>query len=108
MKAVICTKYGEPSVLQFKEVAKPEPKENEILVKVINSTVTAADYRIRGINVPFGFKFIMRLAMGFSKPRNPVLGSEFSGVVEKVGTAITAGIPQYATIPWIHLLFSDN
>lgn len=89
MKAVVCTKYGTPDVLQVMDREKPAVETNTVLVKVAASSVTAGDYRVRGLNVPAGLGVIMKLAMGFSKPRNDVLGSEFSGVVESVGSAVT-------------------
>jgi len=89
MKAVVCTKYGTPDVLELQEIDTPTISEDEILVKVAASTVTAGDYRIRGLNVPFGFKFIMKLMFGFKKPKMSVLGSEYCGTVESVGTNVT-------------------
>lgn len=89
MKAMVCTKYGTPDVLQLQEVPTPAPKENELLIKVATSSVTAGDYRIRGLNVPFGFGFIMRLALGFTKPRNAILGSEFCGEVVETGNSVS-------------------
>jgi len=85
MKAIVCEKYGSPDVLQLKEIEKPTPKDNEVLIKINATSVSAADYRIRGLNVPTGFGIIMRLAMGFSGPRNPVLGAELAGVIESTG-----------------------
>ncbi len=88
MKAIIYTEYGPPDVLELKEIEKPVPKENEILVKVHATTVTTGDTRLRSLNVPPGFRFITRLAFGFRKPRNPVLGQELSGEVESTGEEV--------------------
>jgi NADPH:quinone reductase-like Zn-dependent oxidoreductase len=85
MKAVVCTKYGPPDVLQLKEVAKPIPKDNEILVKVYATTVTAGDVRIRSFTVPPLFWLAGRLALGFTKPKKAILGMELVGEVESVG-----------------------
>ncbi len=85
MKAITTREYGAPSVLKMEEVEKPTPKDNEILVKVRSSAVTSGDARIRALNVPFGFKFITRMLFGYSKPKQPILGSVFSGLVETVG-----------------------
>jgi NADPH:quinone reductase-like Zn-dependent oxidoreductase len=89
MKAIICTKYGAPGVLQLKEIEKPSPKEHEILIKVFATTVTVADCRIRGFVVPKSFWLPAKLALGFSKPRQSILGSELAGVVEAVGEKVT-------------------
>lgn len=90
MKAVVCKKYGPPEVLEIVEVDKPTPKDDEVLVKVHATSVSVGEARIRGQNVPPGFGLPMRLALGWSKPRNPRLGAEFAGVVEQVGKAVTA------------------
>ena len=85
MKAVICTKYGPPEVLQVKEIEKPFPKENEVLVKIYATTVSAADYRVRGFDVPTTFWLPARLMLGLRKPRKSILGMELSGEIESVG-----------------------
>ncbi|MCA0931865.1 NAD(P)-dependent alcohol dehydrogenase [Lutimonas saemankumensis] len=89
MKAVITKKYGPPEVAMIQEIDKPVPKENEILVKVIAAPVTSGDARIRGLNVPFGFKFITKLMFGFKGPKKPVLGVVFSGIIEQVGDKVS-------------------
>ncbi len=89
MKSAICTRYGLPDVLQLKNVEKPIPKRDEVLIKVYVATVTSGDCRVRALNVPRGFKFIMRSVLGFSKPRQPILGSELAGVVEAVGQDVS-------------------
>jgi NADPH:quinone reductase-like Zn-dependent oxidoreductase len=85
MKAIVCTKYGPPEVLQLKEVEKPTPKNNEILIKIFATAVTASDCIVRGFNVPITFWIPMALAVGFPKPRQPILGMVFAGEVESVG-----------------------
>jgi NADPH:quinone reductase-like Zn-dependent oxidoreductase len=89
MKAVVYERYGPPDVLQFKEVQKPAPKRDEVLIKILATTVTSADWRVRSLNVPTGFGLMMRLAFGWSKPRQPVLGMELAGVVESVGEDVS-------------------
>lgn len=89
IKAIVCTKYGPPEVLQLKEVEKPVPKNHEILIKVHATTVTSGDCRIRGFNSPFMFWLPMRLILGITKPRRSILGVELSGEIEKVGKDVT-------------------
>jgi len=89
MKAFICTQYGEPEVLQLREVEKPIPKNNEVLIKICATTVTSGDWRVRSLNVPTGFGLMMRFALGTGKPRQPILGSELSGRVESVGKDVS-------------------
>ncbi len=83
MKAIVCTKYGSPDYLQLKEVNRPTPKENEVLVKVHASTTTTADTMMRRAE-----PFISRLFLGFTKPRNDIMGTGFAGKVVAVGSAV--------------------
>ncbi|MDX2360862.1 MAG: NAD(P)-dependent alcohol dehydrogenase [Crocinitomicaceae bacterium] len=91
MKAIVCTKYGPPEVLQLKEVEKPLPKENEVLIKVHATTVHIGDTKVRRLEPGLGpikdffFKPIMRIMMGFRGPRKKVLGMELAGEIEAVG-----------------------
>ena len=80
MKAIVHAKYGSPEVLKLKEIEKPVPKDNEVLIKIYATTVTAVDSIFRQ-----GNQFFARLATGVTKPKNPILGSEFSGEIESVG-----------------------
>jgi len=91
MKAVICTKYGPPEVLQFNEVEKPMPKDNEVLVKIKATTVHIGDTKVRRLEPGLGavsdffFKPLMRLMVGFNGPRKKILGMELAGEIEAVG-----------------------
>ncbi len=86
MKAIVYTKYGPPDVLQIREVAKPTPKENEILVKVMATTVTAGDVKVRSFkNIPTMYWPMYRLFLGLRKPKRRILGMELAGEVESVG-----------------------
>ena len=87
MKAIVCTKYGPPEVLQLKEIEKPTPKDNEVCIKIHATSITHSDIIIRGLKVHGGMRFLMGLAIGFSKPRNPILGMILAGEVESTGKA---------------------
>lgn len=89
MKAIICTKYGPPNVLQLQNVETPKPKKNEVLVKIHATSVSTGDCRIRGFNSPLLFWIPMRIILGFRKPRKPILGVELSGEIEDIGTDVT-------------------
>lgn len=89
MKAVFCTKYGAPEVLQVKEVNKPAPQDDEILIKVYATSVTSGDCRVRGFKSPFLYRLPMRLFLGITRPRQPILGVELAGEVEAVGKHVT-------------------
>jgi NADPH:quinone reductase-like Zn-dependent oxidoreductase len=85
MKAIVYTKYGPPDVLQLKEIAKPAPRDNEVLIKVYATSVTAADYRIRGFKVSIGLWLPARIALGLIRPRRTILGAELAGEIEDIG-----------------------
>jgi NADPH:quinone reductase-like Zn-dependent oxidoreductase len=90
MKAIVYTEYGPPEVLQLKEVAKPVPKANEVLIKVYATTVTTGDVNIRNfVFVPPGFRLLARLMFGVRGPKKHILGVELSGEVEAVGKDVT-------------------
>ena len=89
MKAVICTNYGPPEVLQIQEVTKPIPNKNQILIKIIATAINSGDVRVRSLDVKGFMKVIMRLVLGISRPRKPILGTVFSGVVESIGDTVS-------------------
>lgn len=85
MKAVICTKYGPPEVLQLREVEKPTPKDDEVLVKIYATAVTASDIFIRSSQIPIQFLIPMRLYIGLTKPRKSIIGLVLAGEIESIG-----------------------
>ena len=83
MKAIVCPEYGSPDVLQLREVVKPVPDDNQVLVRVYAATVTAADCGFRKADPAIG-----RLYNGLTRPKNPIPGSELAGEIEAVGSAV--------------------
>jgi NADPH:quinone reductase-like Zn-dependent oxidoreductase len=88
MKAAVCTKYGPPGVLMVKEVSKPVPRDNEVLVKVRAAAVTISDCYVRSGKVNPLLWIPMRIYVGFLRPRNPILGFDLAGEVEAIGKNI--------------------
>jgi NADPH:quinone reductase-like Zn-dependent oxidoreductase len=84
MKAMICTKYGSPDVLQLVEVEKPVPKDNELLVKIRAASVNALDWHMLR-----GKPFLVRLQYGFFRPKVRIMGYDIAGQVEAVGKNVT-------------------
>jgi NADPH:quinone reductase-like Zn-dependent oxidoreductase len=89
VKAAVCERYGPPEVVQIREVPKPVPADGEVLVKAFATTVNSADARVRALRVPRGLSLPMRLSLGLTKPKTPILGFEVAGQVEAVGRAVS-------------------
>ena len=96
MKAALCLKYGKPEVIEIQEVKKPVPKDNEVLIRITTTTVQTGDCKMRNFievsknsNYSPLLQFIMRLVMGYNKPKNPILGTELYGKIEAVGKKVT-------------------
>ncbi len=90
MKAVVWTKFGPPEVLQLQEVEKPQPKDNEVLIKIHATTVTVGDCEMRRLDYPLTTRLILRMFIGFRKPtRITILGMELAGEIEEVGKDVT-------------------
>jgi NADPH:quinone reductase-like Zn-dependent oxidoreductase len=87
MKAILCTKYGSPEVLQLGDVAKPIPKKNELCITIFATAITASDCIVRGFKLPVWHPMglMMGIVLGFGKPRNPILGLVLSGEIESTG-----------------------
>ena len=105
MKAIVCTKYGPPEVLELREVEKPKPKDNQVLVKIYATAVHSGDCRMRSLNligVPFLQRILVRLALGITKPRKPILGLWLAGEIETIGKNVkrfNVGDKIYARTP---------
>jgi NADPH:quinone reductase-like Zn-dependent oxidoreductase len=89
MKAIVYTKYGPPDVLQLKEVEKPTPKDNEVLIRVHATTATLYDCWARSSTAPPGFWLFSRIGSGLREPKQPILGTELAGKIEAVGAEVT-------------------
>jgi NADPH:quinone reductase-like Zn-dependent oxidoreductase len=85
MKAIVCTKYGPPEVLQLKEVSQPTPGDNDVLIKVHATAVTISDCIVRSGEVNILLWLPMRIFVGFKRPRKPILGLELAGEIEAIG-----------------------
>jgi len=90
MKAIVWTKYGSPEGLQLREIAKPTPKDNEVLIKIHAATAATPDTELRRLKLPLLFAIPLRLYIGFIKPtRITILGTEFAGEIESAGKEVT-------------------
>ena len=90
MKAIVWTNYGPPDVLQLKEVEKPAPKENEVLIRIVATTVTAGDCEQRSLKMPIWYRLPMRAYVGFKRPeRITILGMDLAGEIESAGRDVT-------------------
>ena len=89
MKAIVCTRYGPPEALQLREVEKPTPRDNEVLIRVYAATVTKGDCELRSLKLPLLWKLLLRIGFGIRAPRKKILGQELAGEIELVGTTVT-------------------
>ncbi|MFM2354475.1 MAG: hypothetical protein RLZZ528_211, partial [Pseudomonadota bacterium] len=89
MKAAVYHRYGGPEVVAVADIPRPEPGAGEVLVRIVSTTVSTADWRLRSLDVPRGFRLMVRLMFGWNRPRTPVLGTELAGVVAQAGPGVT-------------------
>jgi NADPH:quinone reductase-like Zn-dependent oxidoreductase len=89
MRAAVVERYGPPEAVVVREVPKPVPGDDDILVRIHATTVNSGDARVRALRVPGGMGFLMRFALGFNGPKQPILGFECAGEVEAVGRKVT-------------------
>src|SRR5262249_45896479 len=85
VKAIICTRYGPPEVLQLADVPRPMPKQNQVCIRIAATAVTSSDCAIRGLKIPFAYRMLARLALGLTAPRRRILGMALAGDVVSVG-----------------------
>ncbi len=89
MKAIVWTRFGPPGVLQLQELAKPAPRDHEVLIRIDATTVTAADCALRGLKVPIAARLPLRIYVDRIRPKPIILGQELAGEIEAVGSAVT-------------------
>jgi NADPH:quinone reductase-like Zn-dependent oxidoreductase len=100
MKAVVLTRVGPPDVLQVQEVATPAAKDNEVLIRIHATTVTAGDCQIRGLHFPLALRLPARIYLRFIRPRPIILGQELAGQIEAIGSAVTRFKPGDQVVAW--------
>ncbi len=89
MRAAVCRDYGPPENVRIETVEKPVPKADEVLIRIRATTVSSGDWRVRSLSVPRGMGLTVRAVFGFSRPRNPILGTELAGEIEAVGAGVS-------------------
>ena len=89
MKAIVCTGYGPPEVLQLKEVRNPTPTRDQVRIKIHATSVTASDCILRGLKFRFRKRLLLRLFLGFRAPRQPILGMVLAGEIDSLGRDVT-------------------
>ena len=106
MKAIIWTKYGSPDVLQLKEIKKPVPKGNEVLIRIYATTVTSGDCEQRNLKLQIWYRLLMRAYIGFRRPKRiTILGMDLAGEIESVGKDVKQfkkGDQVFATTGFVH------
>ncbi|QDG68957.1 NAD(P)-dependent alcohol dehydrogenase [Pseudarthrobacter sp. NIBRBAC000502772] len=108
MKAATYRRFGGPDVVRVEEIAQPAPRAGEVLIKVMASTVSVADHRVRSRNVPKGLVALTALTLGLFRPRTRVLGMDVAGVVESVGQGVTTFRPGDEVIAMLGARFGGH
>jgi NADPH:quinone reductase-like Zn-dependent oxidoreductase len=90
LRAVVCTRYGPPEVLQLEELETPTPRKNELRIRIFATAVTSSDCYVRGLSLTFAYRIMARFALGWTAPRRRVLGMVLSGEVDSVGPDVRA------------------
>lgn len=93
MKAVVCTRWGPPEVLQVAEVKRPAPRKGEVRIRIFATTVTVSDCIARGLKAPWHYRILGRLLLGLRGPRRPIFGIVLAGDIESVGRDVTSFQP---------------
>lgn len=103
MRAVVCTRWGPPEVLQLREVDRPAPRKGEVCIRNAATAVTASDCMARGLNFPLRYRILAQLVLGVGAPRRPVFGMVFAGEIESVGRSVKnfqAGDQVFGLLQW--------
>jgi NADPH:quinone reductase-like Zn-dependent oxidoreductase len=90
MRAIICTRYGPPEVLQLAEVERPTPRRNQVRIRIVATAVNFSELLVRGLNVPRRYRPLLRLLAGWNAPRRRILGMVLAGDIESVGRNVTS------------------
>src|SRR5690348_7893911 len=93
MRAAVYDRFGGPEVVRLADMPIPQPGANDVLIRVVASTVSAADHRIRARDLPPGIGLLSIPVVGLFRPRRRILGMDFAGTVEAVGTDVTGFVP---------------
>ncbi|TXN30494.1 NAD(P)-dependent alcohol dehydrogenase [Lacisediminihabitans profunda] len=108
MRAAVYRRFGGPETVHIEQIAKPSPRRDEILIKVQASTVSAADHRSRGRDVPRGLGALAALSIGIFRPRKRILGMDVAGIVEAVGVDVTGFVPGDEVIAMLGARFGGH
>lgn len=98
MRAALCERYGGAETVRVAEVPRPVPGAGEVLVRIMASTLDSGDRRVRSLDMPAGFGLLARPALGFTRPRQPILGTCLAGQIEAVGAGVSRFRPGDAVI----------